>query len=79
MFRNQAGAAPPPMPRPFSDLTDREFEVLTLIARGRTNHEIAGQLHIAVKTVSNHISNIFSKLDVVDRTQAMLKARDAGL
>jgi DNA-binding NarL/FixJ family response regulator len=79
MFRTQASAAPPPMPRPFSDLTDRELEVLTLIAHGHNNHEIAQQLHIAAKTVSNHISNIFNKLDITDRTQAILKARDAGL
>lgn len=63
----------------FADLTERELEVLDLIARGMNNHEIAGQLHIAVKTVSNHISNIFNKLQVVDRVQAIIKAREAGL
>ena len=79
MFRNQSGAVAPPLEDAFNDLTGRELEILMLIARGRNNHEIASQLHIAAKTVSNHISNIFSKLDVTDRTQAMLKARDAGL
>jgi len=64
---------------PFTELTEREFEILDLIARGQSNHEIAGQLHIAVKTVSNHISNIFSKLQVVDRAQAIVRAREAGL
>ncbi len=63
----------------FDELTERELEVLNLIAGGLNNHDIAGQLHIAVKTVSNHISNIFNKLQVVDRAQAIIKAREAGL
>jgi len=63
----------------FAELTEREMEILDLIARGLNNHEIAGRLHIAVKTVSNHISNIFNKLQVVDRAQAIIKAREAGL
>lgn len=53
--------------------------MLDWIARGLNNHEIAGQLHIAVKTVSNHISSIYNKLRVVDRAQAIIKAREAGL
>lgn len=64
---------------PFPDLTQRELEVLDLIARGLNNHDIAGRLHVTVKTVSNHISNIFNKLQVVDRAQAIVKAREAGL
>jgi DNA-binding NarL/FixJ family response regulator len=64
---------------PFPDLTDREHEVLELIAVGENNQEIAWKLHISVKTVSNHISNIFSKLQVSDRAQAIVKARSAGL
>lgn len=63
----------------FPDLTDREFEVLELIAKTHNNQEIAEILHITIKTVSNHISNIFNKLQVADRTQAIFKARDAGL
>jgi len=63
----------------FPELTEREFEVLELIARARNNQEIAETLNISMKTVSNHISNIFSKLQVADRTQAIFKARDAGL
>ena len=63
----------------FAELTEREREILHHIARGLNNHEIAGRLHIAVKTVSNHISNIFNKLQVVDRAQAIIKAREAGL
>lgn len=68
-----------PSTKPFPDLSERELEVLDLIARGLSNQEISGQLHITVKTVSNHISNIFSKLHVADRAQAIIKAREAGL
>jgi DNA-binding NarL/FixJ family response regulator len=64
---------------PFPDLTDREREVLELIALGENNQEIAQHLYISAKTVSNHISNIFGKLQVVDRGQAIVKAREAGL
>lgn len=63
----------------FPDLTDREREILALIARGRSNSEIAGELSISLKTVRNHASNIFNKLQVADRTQAAIRARDAGL
>jgi two-component system NarL family response regulator len=60
-------------------LTPRELEVLTLVAEGCGNKEIAKQLSIAEKTVKNHINNVFSKLHVYDRTQAMLYAIRAGL
>lgn len=63
----------------FPDLTDREREVLQLLAQGLSNQAIAGRLVISVKTVRNHVSNIFSKLQVVDRVQAIIRARDAGL
>lgn len=63
----------------FPDLTDREREVLNLIAQGKSNAEIARALVISVKTVRNHASNIFSKLQVTDRAQAAIRARDAGL
>jgi DNA-binding NarL/FixJ family response regulator len=63
----------------FSDLTEREREVLTLIARGKSNAEIAKALTISVKTVRNHVSNILSKLQVADRAQAAIRAREAGL
>lgn len=66
-------------PSPFSDLTDREREVLALIAAGENNQGIARKLHISAKTVSNHISHIFNKLQVADRAQAIVKARQAGL
>ncbi len=63
----------------FPELTDREREVLDLIAQGFNNQQIADALVISSKTVSNHISNIFNKLQVVDRAQAIIKAREAGL
>ncbi len=64
---------------PFPDLTDREREVLDLIAEGLDNRQIASRLYISGKTVSNHISNIFAKLHVADRAQAIVAAREAGL
>jgi DNA-binding NarL/FixJ family response regulator len=64
---------------PFTELTDREHEVLDLIAAGRSNTEIARTLVVAPKTVRNHISNIFAKLRVTDRAQAIVRAREAGL
>jgi len=63
----------------FPELTDREREVLHLIARGHSNSEIAERLILRTKTVQNHVSNIFSKLQVADRAQAIVRARDAGL
>lgn len=63
----------------FPELTEREREVLTLIAQGSSNKEIAEKLVISMKTVSNHITNIFSKLQVADRAQAIIRAREAGL
>ena len=63
----------------FPDLTDREREILHLIAKGESNAAIARQLVLSTKTVQNHVSNIFSKLQVADRAQAIVRARDAGL
>ena len=64
---------------PFPDLTEREREILSLIAQGDSNNDIANRLTISIKTVRNHVSNIFNKLQVSDRAQAALRARDAGL
>ena len=75
----QRGSAKESSVTPFPDLTTRERELLELIAQGKNNQEIAAQLHISSKTVSNHISNIFNKLQVADRAQAIVKAREAGL
>ena len=63
----------------FPTLTEREREILQLLARGSPNHDIAKQLALSVKTVNNYVSNIFSKLQVTDRAQAIIRARDAGL
>lgn len=63
----------------FPELTDREREILHLIAQGHSNSEIAERLLLRTKTVQNHVSNIFSKLQVADRAQAIVRARDAGL
>ena len=63
----------------FPNLTDREREVLELIARGESNADIADALTISIKTVRNHVSSIFSKLLVADRAQAVIRAREAGL
>jgi DNA-binding NarL/FixJ family response regulator len=63
----------------FPGLTDREREILHLIAQGDTNSKIAGKLALSQKTISNYISNIFNKLQVADRAQAIIKARDAGV
>jgi DNA-binding NarL/FixJ family response regulator len=63
----------------FPDLTSREREILHLIAQGHSNAAIAGRLVLSLKTVQNHVSNIFSKLQVADRAQAIVRAREAGL
>jgi len=70
---------PTPHAEPFPELTTREREVLDLIAAGRNNAAIARQLAISVKTVSNHISAIFAKLQVADRAEAITRAREAGM
>ncbi len=69
-------AAPP---QAFPELTEREREILDLIAQHHTNVEIAERLSLAPKTVRNHVSNIFAKLQVIDRAQAIIRAREAGL
>ncbi len=63
----------------FPELTDREREVLNLIAQGHTNAAIAEKLVLSPKTVRNHVSIIFSKLQVASRAEAIIRARDAGL
>ena len=62
----------------FPQLTDREREVLGMIASGHNNALIARRLYLSVKTVRNHVSNIFTKLQVADRAQAIVRAREAG-
>jgi DNA-binding NarL/FixJ family response regulator len=65
--------------RQFPELTEREVEVLELIARGLNNTEIARRLVVSDKTVRNHVSSVFSKLHVADRAQAIVRARESGL
>jgi DNA-binding NarL/FixJ family response regulator len=71
--------ATPASPPAFPQLTDREREVLELVAQGRANPAIAARLGLSLKTVRNHVSNILTKLQVADRAQAIVRARDAGL
>lgn len=79
MMQYFAAIQPQAARQPFPELTEREREVLDLIAHGHNNAEIADQLCLSTKTVRNHVSNIFNKLQVADRAQAIILARDAGL
>ncbi|GAA0810378.1 response regulator [Spirilliplanes yamanashiensis] len=72
-----AGPAVPETP--FPQLTAREREILELLAAGRSNAQIAGALFLSPKTVRNNVSNVFAKLQVADRAEAIVRARDAGL
>jgi DNA-binding NarL/FixJ family response regulator len=71
-----AAAAPQPLVTP---LSERELAVVRLLAQGRSNREIAGELFLAEGTVKNHVTNVLTKLDARDRTQAALRARALGL
>lgn len=73
------GLKPGASQQAFSELTEREMEILALIAQHQTNPEIAQRLGVSPKTIRNHVSNIFSKLQVVDRAQAIMRAREGGL
>ncbi len=74
-----AGTQKSTSPEIFPELTDREREILQLIARGESNAAIAEKLSISLKTVRNHVSNIYHKLQVADRAQAAIRAREAGM
>lgn len=73
-----AGSRPPAATPPAARLTEREAAVLRLLARGLSNAEIAGQLHLSEGTVRNHVSAILAKLEVADRTQAAILAIHQG-
>lgn len=73
-----ASPAPGPEP-PFATLTAREREVLELVAEGRRNQAVGAELGVAPKTVANHLSSIFTKLQVADRSEAIVRARDQGM
>ena len=75
-FASMRPAAPPQI---FPELSDREREVLDLIAHGHKNADIAARLFLSPKTVRNHVSNILGKLQVADRAGALIRAREAGL
>ena len=62
----------------FSELTERELEILNLIAKGDNNNTIANKLSLSIKTVQNYVSSILTKLQVADRAQAIVRAREAG-
>lgn len=72
-------AQPQPTPHAFPALTDREREILGLIAQGHPNPSIARALSLSPKTIANYVSAIFTKLQVADRAEAMIRAREAGL
>jgi DNA-binding NarL/FixJ family response regulator len=74
-----AAARPARLAQAFPQLTDREQEILQLLAGHQTNPEIAARLSLTPKTVRNHVSNIFTKLQVASRAEAIVRARDAGL
>lgn len=74
-----ANVKQPKLPRLFPELSNREREILDLITQGYRNPEIAERLFLSPKTVRNQVSNILSKLQVTDRAQAIIAARDAGL
>lgn len=78
VLRFFAAARSSAQPPAFPSLTDREREVLELVARGEGNATIAHKLAVSQKTVRNHVSNIFLKLQVADRAQAIVRARQAG-
>ncbi len=63
----------------FPELTEREREVLALIAHGKSNGDIARELTVSMKTVRNHVSNVLGKLQVAARAQAAIRGREAGL
>jgi DNA-binding NarL/FixJ family response regulator len=66
-------------PSEFAELTEREYEILELIAQGDNNMVIANKLSLSIKTVQNYVSSILTKLQVADRAQAIVRARKAGL
>lgn len=74
-----AALNPAAPPQAFPTLTEREREILNLIAKGYPNPSIAKQLSLSTKTVGNYVSNVFTKLQVADRSQAIIRAREAGL
>jgi DNA-binding NarL/FixJ family response regulator len=77
-FFATASAAAPAAEEPFPDLSDRERSVLHMLAAGRSNDDIAGELYVSNKTVRNTVSSIYAKLHAAGRAEAIVKAREAG-
>jgi LuxR family maltose regulon positive regulatory protein len=75
----RSGTAPVAMPRLVEQLTSRELEVLGMLATGRSNQAIAGQLVVTLDTVKKHVSHLLSKLGAANRTEAVTRARELGL
>ena len=69
----------PVAPQIFPALTERERDILHLLAQGKSNAAIASELGLSPKTIANNVSNIFAKLQVADRSEAIVRAREAGL
>lgn len=78
-FVSASRSPSPAAPRGLNELTDREREILVLIARGRSNTEIARCLAISTSTVKNHVTSVFAKIHARDRAQAVIVAYEAGL
>jgi DNA-binding NarL/FixJ family response regulator len=78
-FANPTAGARDPARERFPELTDRERDILALLARGQRTSAIASELHLSPKTVSNNLTSIFGKLQVSGRAEAMIRAREAGL
>jgi DNA-binding NarL/FixJ family response regulator len=78
-FVGRPAAAPERPPRPVEGLTEREWEVLTLVGRGRSNSEIAEELFITVATAKSHVSRLFAKLGARDRVHLVITAYEVGL
>jgi DNA-binding NarL/FixJ family response regulator len=72
-------SARPVAPQIFPLVTDREQEILHLLAQGKSNATLATELNLSTKTIANNVSNIFGKLQVADRAEAIVRAREAGL
>ena len=72
-------SAPPPPPRDWESLTQREAEILSLLARGFNRPDIAGMLNISKHTVATHVSNLYGKLNISSRSEAAIAARELGL
>jgi DNA-binding NarL/FixJ family response regulator len=79
LFDFFSGKARSAQPEAFPELSEREREILDLIARGLKNQEIAKQLYLSPKTVRNNVSSILHKLQVADRAEAIIRAREAGM